>query len=142
MHQDPARGTRWQITALLVVGGALVGALVGLALTVLGKIVAGAPPATAANHLWNATAFAVLGALLAPTVTWASLRHVALWRALVEPLAGAVLGAAVGVLLGSGIVFLLLAPIGAVLALVRLGRAASTARPRLPGAAATASRDA
>ena len=119
-YPDPARSTRGWITAALVGGGAAAGAVVGLALTVLGKVVAGAPPADAANYAWNAGIFAALGAVLAPAVTWSALRRVPLWRAVAEPLVGAVAGAAVGVLLGSGVAFLLLAPLGAAAAVARL----------------------
>lgn len=124
---DPARWTRRWATLGLTVAGALAGAVVGLALTVLGKIVAGAPPADAANYIWNARIFGVMGALLGPTVTWAALRHVPLWRTVAEPLVGAVLGASIGVLLGSGAAFLLLTPVGAAAAVVRLER---THRPK------------
>jgi hypothetical protein len=122
-HLDPARWTRRWVTLGLTVTGALAGAVVGLALTMLGKIVADAPPADMANYLWNARAFAVMGAILGPTVTWSALRHVPLWRTAAEPLMGAVLGAGVGVLLGSGVAFLLLTPLGAAAAVARLERA-------------------
>ena len=117
---DPAAGTRRWITVALVLSGALAGAVIGLALTPLGKLVAGAPPATLANYQWNALAFGVIGALLAPTVIWAALRRAPLWRALTEPLAGGIAGAALGVLLGSGGAFLLLVPLGAMAAVWRL----------------------
>jgi hypothetical protein len=44
---------RWRLRIGLIVAGAVAGALVGAALTVLGKIVAGAPPAIMQNYLWN-----------------------------------------------------------------------------------------
>ena len=122
-YLDPVRWTRRWVTLGLTVTGALAGAVGGLALTVLGKIVAGAPPADAANYLWNAGVFGVMGAILGPTVTWSALRRVPLWRTVAEPLVGAVLGAGVGVLLGSGALFLLLAPVGAAAAVARLERA-------------------
>ena len=53
----------------------LLGAVFGALLTPLGKIVAGAPPADMANYVWNATSFAIFGAVLAPVVTWAGLRR-------------------------------------------------------------------
>src|SRR4051812_48563386 len=62
-YDDPAKGTRRAITTALVVGGAVAGALIGVGLTPLGKIVAGAPPADAANYIWNALVFGVMGAL-------------------------------------------------------------------------------
>jgi hypothetical protein len=101
-------------------GGAAAGAVFGLALTPLGKIVAGAPPADLANYLWNAGAFGLIGAVLAPAAIWSALRRVPLWRTIAEPLVGAVAGAGIGVLLGSGAAFLLLAPLGAAAAIARL----------------------
>lgn len=119
-YLDPARYTRRWITVGLTVGGALAGAALGLAFTVLGKIVAGAPPADFANYVWNATTFGVMGAIAAPLVTWSALRAVPLWRAIAEPVAGSVVGAGVGVLLGSGVAFLILTPLGAAAAVARL----------------------
>jgi hypothetical protein len=118
--RDPAGVTRVGITLGLVLGGALAGAVAGVVLTPLGKMVAGAPPADLANFLWNAGAFAAIGAFAAPTVIWSALRHVPLWRAVAEPLMGALMGAAVGALLGSGPAFLLLVPLGAAAAAARL----------------------
>lgn len=119
-YLDPARNTRRWITVGLIAGGALAGVGVGLVLTVLGKIVAGAPPADAANYIWNATTFAIIGAIAAPLVTWSALRSVPLWRAITEPLAGSIIGAGIGVLLGSGVGFLMLTPLGAAAAVARL----------------------
>ena len=119
-YLDPARPTRRWITAGLMFGGAIAGAVVGLALTMLGKIVAGAPPADMANYLWNGGVFGAIGAGLAPVVTWSALRGVPLWRTIAEPLVASVIGATVGVLLGSGVAFLLLAPVGAAAAVARL----------------------
>lgn len=129
-YTDPARGTRRRITAGLVIGGALAGAAVGMVLTPLGKIVAGAPPADPANYLWNAGAFAVLGACVGPVVTWSALRNVPFWRTIAEPLAGSLLGAGIGVLLGSGAAFLALIPVGAAAAAARL--ALTHRNPALP----------
>lgn|SRR5512146_931255 len=131
-YLDPARPVRRWITVGLTLGGALAGAGIGLVLTVLGKIVAGAPPATAANYLWNATAFGVMGAVVAPLVTWSALRAVPLWRTIVEPLVASVIGAGVGVLLGSGVAFLVLTPAAGAAAVARLHfahRARALARP-------------
>lgn len=118
-YDDPARGTRRWITVGLAIGGALAGAAIGVALTPLGKIVAGAPPADLANYARNAAAFAAIGALAVPLVGW-SLRRVPLWRTVVEPLAGALAGAGIGVLAGSGAAFLALIPVGGAVAALRL----------------------
>lgn len=119
-YADPARGTRRWITAGLVLGGALAGAALGFALTPLGKIVAGASPADTANYIRNAVAFGIMGACVGPVVTWSVLRNAPFWRTVLEPLAGCVVGAGVGVLLGSGVLFMALIPLGGALAAGRL----------------------
>ena len=119
-YLDPARPVRRSITFALVVGGAAAGALIGLLLTPLGKILAGAPPADVPNYLWNAGAFSVIGAAIAPLVVWSSLRNVPLWRTIVEPLAGASIGATLAWLLASGPAILVLTPLGASVAATRL----------------------
>jgi hypothetical protein len=101
-----------RITFSLAAAGAVAGAVAGVALTVLGKVVAGAPPATAANYAWNAAVFGLLGAVGGPAVAWAALRRVPLMRAVAEPLAAVVGAAALGVVVGSGALFLLLPPFG------------------------------
>ena len=120
-YLDPARPVRRAITGTLIIGGALAGAVFGFVLTPVGKVIADAPPADAANYLWNAGVFALMGAALAPIVTWSALRNVPLWRAVVEPLAGAAIGAAAAVLLGWGAGLLALPPLGALAAVARLG---------------------
>lgn len=107
----------------LTIAGFAAGAVFGAALTVLGKIVAGAPPPTLGNYLWNAAVFGGLAAVVSPVVSWAALRNVPLWRTIVEPLALAVAGGAVGVLAGSGILFLALPPVALVAGFVHLSRA-------------------
>jgi hypothetical protein len=94
----------------LAIAGIAAGTLFGVVLTVFGKIVAGAPPATLANYAWNATLFGVMAGVVAPVVTWSELRRVPLWRTIVEPLGLAVAGGALGVLVGSEILFLALPP--------------------------------
>jgi hypothetical protein len=134
---DPARDVRRRITAGLILSGALGGGVVGLLLTEFGKIVAGAEPATLSNYLWNIGIFAAVGAINAPLVIWTWFRRAPLWRAIAEPVLGAVAGAGIGVLLGSGAVFLLLTPIGAMLAAARLAKsqerlASRSGQPHLP----------
>ena len=113
---------RW-LKVALVVAGIVSGAVFGLALTVFGKIVTGAPPATAANYLWNSAVFGILAGIVSPLVAWSALRRVPLWRTVAEPLALALAGGAAGVLLGSEVLFLALPPAGLILGFVRLSRA-------------------
>src|SRR5690606_7151662 len=110
-----------RITIGLVVAGATAGAVAGAALTPLGKLVAGAPPATLANYAWNMAAFGMMAAVVSPFVTWSALRRVPLWRTLVEPLVGILAGAGIGVALGSGAAFLLLSVGGMMAGMIRLG---------------------
>ena len=112
--------TRRRLKVGLVITGAASGAILGAALTVLGKIVADAPPATLVDYEWNMVVFGLISAVIAPVVTWSALRDVPLWRAVLEPLVVGVAGAALGVIAGSGIAMLLLPPIGIGLAVARL----------------------
>jgi hypothetical protein len=112
--------TRKRLTAGLVIAGAAGGAIAGAALTVLGKLVAGAPPATLANYAWNMAAFGLMGAVIGPVVTWSALRNVPLWRTVLEPLVAGVAAAALGVAVGSGTLFLVLIPIGIGASILRL----------------------
>jgi hypothetical protein len=127
---DPTRSTRRRLNVGLVVGGALAGATFGLVLTRLGKIIAGAPPATPGNYMWNAAVFGVVAAVVSPIVSWSALRRVPLWRTVVEPLGYAVAGAAIAVIAGVPALILALPPIGLVAGFVRLQR--RHAEPRLP----------
>lgn len=113
--------TRRNLEVGLVVAGLISGAIIGAAITVLGKIVTGAPPATPSNYLINMTWFALFGAVIGPTVIWTALKRAPLWRTVVEPLLAGLAGAAVGVALGSPLLFLALVPIGIGAAATRLG---------------------
>ena len=93
-----------------------------MVLTPLGKLVAGAPPADAANYLNNVLAFAVVGATMTPLATWTKLRRVPLWRAVAEPLVWGVIGAIIAAALGSGAGLLVLAPAGIAMGVARLQR--------------------
>jgi hypothetical protein len=115
--------TRRRLKVGLVVAGTFAGAIGGAALTVLGKIVADAPPATGPNYVWNMAAFGLMGAVLGPVITWSALRRVPLWRTVTEPLLAGIAAAGVGVLMGSGTVFLVLAPVGVGAACWRLSYA-------------------
>ncbi len=112
-----------RINVGLAVVGAVAFGLAAIPFTVLGKIVSGAPfPITTSNYLINIGAFALMGAIFSPLLTWSALRRAPLWRALSEPATGGVIGATIGTMLGSGPVFLLLAPVGVALAAWRLNR--------------------
>jgi hypothetical protein len=67
--------TRRMLQLSLVVAGAASGAVFGVILTRLGKIAAGAPPATLDNYLWNAAVFGVMAGVLSPLITWSALRR-------------------------------------------------------------------
>jgi len=121
--------TRRRLKAGLIVAGACSGAIAGAALTVLGKVVAGAPPATLHNYLWNLRLFGLLAAATSPLVTWSALRRVPIWRTVLEPLVAGVAGAAVGVLIGSGTALLVLMPLGIVAAVLRLSYSYRVERP-------------
>jgi hypothetical protein len=120
---DPYFATRSRLQLLLVAFGALAGAAVAIPLTALGKLVAGAPPATLSNYLWNMGVFGTMAAVVSPFVTWSALRRVPLWRTIVEPAVAGVAGAAIGFLLGSGSALLVLAPVGIGAAMLRLNYA-------------------
>ena len=113
--------TRWRLRLGLIIAGVVGGAIVGAALTILGKIVTGAPPATIPNYVWNIVAFGLFGAVIGPIVTWSALRRVPLWRTMFEPVVAGVAGAAIGVAIGSEALFLALVPVGIIAAVTRLG---------------------
>ena len=119
---DPHFATRRWLKFGLTVSGVVAGAAFGLALTRLGKIVAGAPPATLANYAWNAAVFGVLVGIVSPIVSWSVLRRVPLWRTVIEPLSFAVAGGSAAVLLGAPILLLVLPLAGLVFGFVRLQR--------------------
>ena len=110
-----------RVNLLLAALGAVVGILASIPLTWIGKLIAAAPdPATTANYLWNMQAFGIMGALFGPILAWSTLRRVPLWRAALEPAAGAVIGAILGMMLGSAALILLLAAGGVTLTSWRL----------------------
>jgi hypothetical protein len=104
---------RW-LAVGIPVAGAVAGALFGMVLTPLGKIIGGAPPADLRNYVWNAAAFGIMAAVVSPIVTWSALRRVPLWRTVAEPLTLAVAGGVVAALAGSGVLLLALPPVGLV----------------------------
>jgi predicted transporter len=119
---DPSLATRRWLKLGLTVGGALAGAAFGIALTRLGKIVADAPPATLGNYAWNAAVFGVIAGIVSPIVSWTALRRAPLWRTVVEPLAYALAGGCIAVVLGVPALLLLLPPVGLALGFVGLQR--------------------
>jgi hypothetical protein len=115
-------GIRSRVTVGLIAAGAVAGALFGVVLTIFGKILGGAPSADFANYVWNATVFGILAGIFSPLVTWAALRRAPLWRTVAEPLALAVAGGALGMAVGSGVLFLALPPAGLALGFAHLSR--------------------
>jgi predicted transporter len=119
---SPYFATRGWLKVGLLVAGAVAGAAFGVILTRLGKIVAGAPPATLANYAWNATVFGVLAGIVSPLVTWSALRRAPLWRTVTEPLIYAVAGGCVAVIVGAPALILVLPPVGLGLGFANLRR--------------------
>jgi hypothetical protein len=119
--QHPLR-TRRLLQFGLVVAGAVAGALFGVVLTPLGKIVTAAPPATLANYAWNAAVFGALAAIVSPLITWTELRRAPLWRTVAEPLVAAVAGGGLAVMLGVPLLILVLPPLGLGLGFANLRR--------------------
>jgi len=119
---EPALSTRRWLKVGLTVGGALAGAAFGIVLTRLGKIIAGAPPATLANYAWNAAVFGIMAGIVSPIVAWTTLRRVPLWRTLVEPLGYALVGGAAAVVVNVPVLILVLPPVGLALGVARLHR--------------------
>jgi hypothetical protein len=114
--------TRRWLNVGLAVSGFLAGAVFGIVLTRLGKMVTGAPPATLGNYAWNAVACGVMAAIVSPLVSWAALRRVPLWRTVAEPLGYALAGGAAAVVLATPVLLLVLPPLGLALGFVRLQR--------------------
>ena len=71
----------------------MVGALTAVALSFLATVVANAT--THAGHVeyyYGSAGFALVGAFGTPALTWLLMRRVPLWRAIIEPAIGGVLG--------------------------------------------------
>lgn len=128
----PGSGSTMRIYLLLMVLGAIGGALASIPLTWIGKVIAEAPdPATLANYVWNMRVFAIMGALFSPILTWSSMRRVPLWRTIIEPALGGVVGAVLGFFSGSVGLFLMLSAGGIGLATWRLNHSYRVAGPAL-----------
>jgi hypothetical protein len=117
---DPRFSTRRWLKLGLSLGGIITGATFGVVLTRLGKVIADAPPATLANYVWNAAVFGLVAGAVSPIVSWSELRRAPLWRTIVEPLAYALAGSAAAVVLGSGVLLLVVPPLGLGLGFFRL----------------------
>jgi hypothetical protein len=128
----PEYATRRWLKVGLVVAGALAGAVFGVVLTRLGKIVAGAPPADFANYAWNAMVFGGMAAIVSPLVTWSALRRAPLWRTIVEPLGYAIAGGAAAVFFGVTALILILPPVGLAFGFMRLQQRYPEKRSLLP----------
>jgi hypothetical protein len=119
---NPYFTTRRWLQVGVTVAGVVAGAAFGVILTRLGKIVAGAPPATIGNYAWNAAVFGVLAGVVSPLVTWSALRSVPLWRTIAVPLISAVAGGCVAVIVGAPVLILVLPPVGLALGFAHLHR--------------------
>ncbi|MEP6834047.1 MAG: hypothetical protein ABJB74_11660 [Gemmatimonas sp.] len=109
-----------RVNVLLASMGAVCGAVASLPITALGKLIAGAPPASTSTYLWNMGVLAALAAIGSPFLTWSALRRVPLWRAVTEPGIGAVAGGAIALAIGAPLGFLVLMPVGVGIAAWRL----------------------
>ena len=102
---------------LVTLGLSLTGAVVGATLSPLLLLAIGLAQGRPVfgvdlSFLGIAAAFgATAGAILAPIASWSLMRHVPIWRAIVETLVGTILGASVGMLFGPDQRFGLLWPI-------------------------------
>jgi hypothetical protein len=86
-------GRRLQVTALLSAGGAVVGALTAAALSFLATAVANAmTPVGHIEYYYGPIGFAIVGAIGTPALTWLLMRRAPLWRAVIEPAIGGMLG--------------------------------------------------
>jgi hypothetical protein len=86
-------GRRLQVTALVSAGGAVVGALAAVALSFLATAVANATtPVGHVEYYYGPAGFASVGAVGTPALTWLLMRRVPLWRAILKPAVGGVLG--------------------------------------------------
>jgi hypothetical protein len=131
---DPQLSTRRRLKLGLTIGGAVAGAVFGIILTRVGKIVTGAPPATMANYVWNAAVFGAIASIVSPLVSWSALRRAPLWRTVVEPLAYAIAGAGAAIIVGVPALILVLPPVGLAFGFVRLQQRYPDAVPALPSA--------
>jgi len=112
--------TRRWLNVGLTLAGFMAGAVFGVLLTRVGKLVTGAPPATLANYAWNAAVLGVLAGIVSPLASWSAMRQAPLWRTVAEPLGYAVAGAAAALVAGVPVLILVLPPIGLAVGFARL----------------------
>lgn len=117
---SPYSATRRWLKLGLILAGVVAGATFGLLMTRLGKLAAGAPPATLANYVWNAAVLGTIAGVVSPLISWSALRQAPLWRTIVEPLLYAAAGASAAVIVGVPVLILVLPPAGLALGFVRL----------------------
>jgi hypothetical protein len=84
---------RIYVTALLSALGAAVGAITAPVLSFLATAVAQATlPTGRVEYFYGPVEFAIVGAIGTPVLAWLLMRRVPLWRAIMEPAIGGVLG--------------------------------------------------
>lgn len=90
------------VTIGLSLTGAVVGALLSPLLVLAMGLARGMPVVGVdLSFLRIPAAFgAVAGAILAPIASWSLMRHVPIWRAIVETMLGTIIGASIGMLIG------------------------------------------
>ena len=87
------------VTAGLAAAGAVVGALVGVGIGMLGVVIAGSSAADAEFFTFAALFSAAVGAVLGPATAWLLLRHVPFGRAIGATALGTLAGALVGMMI-------------------------------------------
>ena len=138
-------GRRLQVTALLTAGGAVAGALTAPALSFLATTVANATTPTGhIEYYYGPIGFAIVGAIGTPALTWLLMRRVPLWRAIIEPAFGGMLGTLLGLstmALGRHPTLMVMQPLcvlaGIAAAALRLRRATAGRYTRLADAASS-----
>jgi hypothetical protein len=126
------------VTLILIMAGAVAGAVCGVLALVPAWIATRLHPTPDDVYLvwselaaWAALVGSIVGAVAGPTLALSLLRRAPLWRVVVEPLAGAIVGAAIGwttayTRVGVRVEALAIcALLGALCAAVRLRRSAS-----------------
>ena len=89
---------RLQLTAVLVVSGALIGAITAAVLSFLATAVAQSlSPTGRVGYTYSLLQFAIAGGIGTPILAWFLMRRVPLWRAICEPALGGTVGTLVAV---------------------------------------------